>query len=323
MMDNNHTEQETPAERSDKKAPGFWFYTADYERDVQILSLTAQGLWARMLCWMSDNEAHRGFLELPTGLPMSNADIAARVGKPQKEVDKAVIEMERVGIFSRDDRACIYSRRMARDTHISEVRRAAAKARLDSAKRAANGSFVGKVAPAKARLVPANHPVVPANTAVAPAKGSSKMEQNPTVTASVSDSVSTKRAAAAVDPPNIHAAAVPANEPPPPSVAEIRRQIGFVSTAKGWPSPPKAAAAVDEKFLETCESLREVLPDYPGADRLPGRPDDIVVRECVELAGGDPQRIGRALRTMIDHGKRPASSWKWFPTVMRQYLGGS
>lgn len=161
------TKNDTPEvqePKSDKKSPGFWFYTADYERDMQILSLAAQGLWSRMLCWMSENEAHRGFAELPTGSQLSGGDIASKVGKSLAVVQKLIDEMERVGIFSRDDRGCIYCRRMARDTHISTVRRAAANSRMETSKRAANGSFAG---------------------CFAGAKDQAKEEQNPTVTASV------------------------------------------------------------------------------------------------------------------------------------------
>ena len=156
------------SELSDKKAPGFWFYTADFERDTQILSMGAQGLWIRMLCWMSDNEAHRGFAELPTGEPMDNMDIAARVGKPAKEVIAALSEMRRVGTFSEDERGCVFCRRMARDTHISTVRKAAAKSRAEKANRASNGSFAGAKQPAK-------------------------LKQNPTVPDSDSDSDSVKK----------------------------------------------------------------------------------------------------------------------------------
>ena len=154
--------------KSDRKSPGFWFYPADYERDVQILTLSAQGLWSRMLCWMHENEAHRGFLELPNGAPMSTREIAAKIGKTGKQISRCLDEMEHVSIFNRDSRNCIYCRRMARETEISEIRRNAAHSRLTRAKRAEDGTFVGSFAGA-------NDPA--------------KDEQKPTVTASVSDSV--------------------------------------------------------------------------------------------------------------------------------------
>ena len=167
---------------SDRKSPGFWFYTADFERDMQVLPLACQGLWIRMMCWMSDNEDHRGFCELPSGEPMTFGDIAARAGKSLGEVKKLLIEMARVGTYSVDERGCIFSRRMARDTHISEVRRAAANRRHETENRAASGKFckqfAGDFAGAKQ-----------------PAKGM----QKPTVTDSVSDSVSDSSKTAAAN----------------------------------------------------------------------------------------------------------------------------
>jgi len=190
---------------SDRKSPGFWFFTADFERDMQILPLAAQGLWIRMMCWASDNEAHRGFLELPTGEPMTDLDIAHRVGKPIKEVRAAIDAMRRLGTFSVDSRGCIFSRRMARDTHISEVRRQAAIRRAETARRAADGSFSStptsfrenEKSP-RSEVAPQGEPrtVCPSEsskpTEFAPANNPAKHEQNPTVPDSDSVSVSTK-----------------------------------------------------------------------------------------------------------------------------------
>jgi hypothetical protein len=123
------------------KSPCFQYYPADYERDVQILSLAAQGLWSRMLGWMHFC-ARRGYLELPTGEPMTHEDIAARVGRPLREVSSALAEMERIGLFSRDARGCIYCRRMSKDTRISEARRHAAEVRMQAAQRDEEGRFM-------------------------------------------------------------------------------------------------------------------------------------------------------------------------------------
>ncbi len=137
----NDESVEEVREPSDRKAPGFWFYPADYERDMQLLPMAAQGLWMRMLCWMSENEMHRGFLELPTGAPMTPQDIARRAGTSLKETQRLLACMERIGTFSKDQRGCLISRRMARDTHISEARRAAAIKRLQTVERAKTGEF--------------------------------------------------------------------------------------------------------------------------------------------------------------------------------------
>ncbi len=147
---------------SDRKAPGFWFFTADYERDMQMLPMAAQGLWMRMLCWMSDNEIHRGFLELPNGIPMVDQDIARRAGISVKETRRLMSCMERIGTFSRDERGCVLSRRMARDTHISVVRRNAAIKRATAVERAKTGEF----APAKSPAKPEQTPTVPESESV-------------------------------------------------------------------------------------------------------------------------------------------------------------
>ena len=128
------------------KSPCFTYYPADVERDVQILSLAAQGLWLRMLGWMHFCQ-NRGFLELPTGIPMTESDIAAKVGKSNKEVTSCIREMERIGLFSRDERGCIFSRRMVKDSHISRVRKEAAAARLLVADRDNHGRFAGSNIP--------------------------------------------------------------------------------------------------------------------------------------------------------------------------------
>jgi hypothetical protein len=148
----------------DGKAPGFWFYPADYERDVQILSLAAQGLWMRMLCWMSENENHRGFLELPSGEPMTASDIARKIGCHGNHVRKLLREMEHAGVFSvletvpvsigtRHSTRLILNRRMVRDTHISTVRRKAAKARYQKVESIKSEyfalQFAEQIAPAK------------------------------------------------------------------------------------------------------------------------------------------------------------------------------
>lgn len=167
------------------KSPGFWYYPADFDRDVQMLSLAAQGLWIRMMGWMHFCE-HRGYLELPTGDPMNADDIAAKVGKAKKEVKHALSEMERIGLYSRDDRGCIFCRRMVKDTRISRVRREAAAARVSEAQRAKNGTFAGANAGAK---VPAkqNHSGDLVDT-----PSPAKPEQNAVPSDSVSDSFSPK-----------------------------------------------------------------------------------------------------------------------------------
>lgn len=106
------------------KAPAFQFYPADYERDVACLSLAAQGLWVRMLCKM---HWRNGYLEHPTGAAFTPDDLARSTGHQLKLITALLAEMERCGIFSRDEAGVIFCRRMVRDRRISSVRSAAGK----------------------------------------------------------------------------------------------------------------------------------------------------------------------------------------------------
>jgi len=127
--------EDEPRPIKDGKSPGYWHYPADFERDVAGLSLAAQGLWIRMLGWMHQNEAHRGFLELPSGQPLSEKQISLRIGRTVREIRPRIAELKNLGIVSITPSGALYCRRMARETHISEVRRAAAKSRADKATR--------------------------------------------------------------------------------------------------------------------------------------------------------------------------------------------
>jgi len=76
--------------------------------------------------------------------------------------------------------------------------------------------------------------------------------------------------------------------------------------------PIKTAAEVAEQFLS----------DYPSAN-LPGKPDAVIVAKCLAAAHGDVDLLGRALREMWIKGKKPATSWAWFPSVIPQYCNGA
>jgi hypothetical protein len=145
------------------KAPGFWFYPADYERDVAPLSLAAQGLWVRMLCRMHFAK-RRGYLEHANGAPVTPEDLARMVGSTTAQVTKLIAEMDRIELFSRDENGVIHSRRMVRDAHISDVRKQAALARLQGAHRSDAGTF----APAKTPAKPEQNTVLSSSSSFSP-----------------------------------------------------------------------------------------------------------------------------------------------------------
>jgi hypothetical protein len=155
------------------RAPSFAFYPRDNITDVRGISLAAQGLWTVHMLSIMHDSPHRGYLELANGTPMTAEDIAASAGQNLRSVNRYLAEMERVGIFSRDARGCIFNRRMVKDTVITEARRQAAQLRWATAERTFDGTFAPAnpgFAPANSDFAPANEPsFAPANPEFAPA----------------------------------------------------------------------------------------------------------------------------------------------------------
>lgn len=112
------------------KAPSFPLYVSDLMAELNELSNAAGGAWMKLLCKMHF-ASRRGYLEFPNGSRYEIHDIARLIGEPLVVAKRLIGEMERKGTFSRDDRGCIFNRRMVRDTHISAVRRQAVSSRSD------------------------------------------------------------------------------------------------------------------------------------------------------------------------------------------------
>lgn len=91
------------------------FFWSDYASDpaLKICSFAAQGLWMRMLCIMAEHDPV-GWLAV-NGAALDNKGIARMTGGALDEVEELVSELHRNGVFSRDRRGWIYSRRMISD----------------------------------------------------------------------------------------------------------------------------------------------------------------------------------------------------------------
>jgi hypothetical protein len=91
------------------------FYWSHWASDpaLRLCSLAAQGLWMRMLCVAAEAQP-RGYVTV-NGVPLDSNDIARIAGETKATVDDLLSELEKKGVFSRDQRGCIYSRRMVRD----------------------------------------------------------------------------------------------------------------------------------------------------------------------------------------------------------------
>lgn len=99
------------------------FYWSDWESEpcLRLCSLGAQGLWMRMLCVAAQHEPV-GYVAL-AGRGLEAGDLARLVGETPETAAALLAELERNGVFGRDRRGTIFSRRMIRDARAAETAR--------------------------------------------------------------------------------------------------------------------------------------------------------------------------------------------------------
>lgn len=109
------------------KRPSFQFYPGDWRRDsaLQSCSLVARGMWIEVMCVMHECIPY-GKLSV-NGQPMTVEQLARIVGESATVTRRIMDELEQAGVFSRDEQGIVFSRRMVKDGHISDVRSAAGK----------------------------------------------------------------------------------------------------------------------------------------------------------------------------------------------------
>jgi hypothetical protein len=97
------------------KLPWSKFFWADWESDegLRQCSLAAQGLWMRLLCICAKGDP-RGYLTV-RGEPLDITGIARAIGVPEPEAAHLMAELDHWGVFSRDRKGRIFSRRLVRD----------------------------------------------------------------------------------------------------------------------------------------------------------------------------------------------------------------
>lgn len=91
------------------------FFWSDWESDegLRQCSLAAQGLWMRMLCICAKGDPP-GYLAI-AGNPLDVSGVAKAAGISMSEAETLMVELDQWGVFSRDRKGRIYSRRMVRD----------------------------------------------------------------------------------------------------------------------------------------------------------------------------------------------------------------
>lgn len=108
------------------KRPSFQFYPGDWLQDssLRAVSLGAQGLWMNILCLMHQSPTY-GYLlagDKVNHKVISKVDLAKMIGSTLEEISSLLDELHQVGVFSKDERGCLFSRRMVRDESVRQSR---------------------------------------------------------------------------------------------------------------------------------------------------------------------------------------------------------
>lgn len=101
------------------------FWWQDWQRDPALRScgVAARGLWIDMLAIAFDG-APRGFVTIG-GKPATTRQLATICGITERQCVTLLAELEDAGVFSRNADGWIFSRRMVRDSEVSEAGREA------------------------------------------------------------------------------------------------------------------------------------------------------------------------------------------------------
>lgn len=103
------------------------FYFRDWIADLELrqCSPIARAIWMDMFCLMGMNSSRHGFLESKSGAGMTASELARLSCNTIEDVTAAIAELEQAGVFSRDERGVIFSRRMVKDRAKHDARRLA------------------------------------------------------------------------------------------------------------------------------------------------------------------------------------------------------
>ena len=238
--------------------PAYQFYPNDEEREtgLRLVSLSAYGLWKRMLNVMQ-GAVPRGWLVGANGKAIEPAELARLVDESPATVKKLLAELETHHVFKRTGDGIIECRRMVRDEHISNVRAA-------SGKKGGNPDLVNQEAPeslSKPReLLNQNgkQNPTPSSSTSDSASASSPSSVSPassTATANGgahrSSSSSRAASAAAAAHGSTETVPVPRSAAPPAALLEPGKQK---SNGRSEPSAPPttrdAKSAIVEKFID-------------------------------------------------------------------------
>jgi hypothetical protein len=101
--------------KSKKKLKFIQLYTSDWRSDpcLRMCSIAARGLWIEMMCLMNEAEPY-GHL-IVNGVAPNDTQLSMLTATPGDQLPDLIAELEAQGVFSRNGKGVIYSRRMTRD----------------------------------------------------------------------------------------------------------------------------------------------------------------------------------------------------------------
>jgi len=136
------------------------FYVRDWMSDnaLRMVSLEARGLWIDMLCLMARSPEY-GYLKNDADRPMDERmlSMAVGVGNTAEAISKVkslLDELENAGVFARDDRMIIYSRRLLRESKARKLHNESQKRYIRKTREVKKPEFDVSV---DAELMPNNH----------------------------------------------------------------------------------------------------------------------------------------------------------------------
>lgn len=101
--------------KSKKKLKFIQLYTSDWRSDpcLRMCSIAARGLWIEIMCLMNEAEPY-GHL-IVNGVAPNDTQLSMLTATPGDQLPDLIAELEAQGVFSRNGKGVIYSRRMTRD----------------------------------------------------------------------------------------------------------------------------------------------------------------------------------------------------------------
>ena len=241
-----------------RQAPAFQFYPADWRKDpgLRACSMAARGLWIELMCIAHESDEY-GVLAL-NGRAMSPEQIARLVGESIKATVTLLKELEEAGVFSRDDKGAIYSRRMRADEQTRVARINGGRAGAEFGNRGAEFRKLGGRPPA-ARGVNSTDKITPLKP---PPSSSSSSSVKAASTTTVVD----PPAAAATTVDKKPAAALPHGEKPKPRAPDPTANPDCSAVVRRWeldrgvkPSPKMVATNAVVKVWQQSALPLDVL----------------------------------------------------------------